>query len=98
MKSQLTWQNAQILERSDRQPTQTQQGWKSQFNHLWQSIVARLAFTQEPHVWQVQNGQGEQRWNAYDPKTGRSVSNQSADELRVWLEKRYYPTGITQHS
>lgn len=89
MKSQLTWQDAQTLERSLRQPTRTGSNWKAQFNNLRQSVIARLALSDEPRAWQAQNEQGEMRWNAYDPKTGRSVSNKSADELRVWLEERY---------
>lgn len=89
MKSQLDWQNVQMLERSYRQPEQSGNTWKTAWRNLWQTMIARLAVSQDPHVWQSLDEQGQGSWNAYDPKTGQSVQQVSATELRVWLEHRY---------
>jgi hypothetical protein len=94
MKSHLTWNTIQKLERSFHQPTQPKQNWKTELNELWKRAIAYFAASDEPHVWQSQNQQGETVWNAHDPRTGRSVNDLSASELRVWLEERHYQTSV----
>jgi hypothetical protein len=94
MKSQLTWHDVQSLENCFYQPTQTKRTRRTQLNNLlnnlWQTIVARLAVSDEPRVWKSQDDQGCILWNAYDPRTGRSVNKMTTAELQVWLEERHY--------
>jgi hypothetical protein len=89
MKS-LNWHNVQTLERVFHQPTQPGRTWKTEVNDLWQTAIAHLAVSDEPHVWKSQDERGYTVWNAYDPKTGRSVNKLSESDVRVWLEERHY--------
>lgn len=91
MKSQLAWYTIQNLERSFHQSAHGDRR-NNRWNGFWHWAIARLALSSEPHVWQSQNGKDSSLWSAYDPKTGRSVHNLPASELRVWLEERHYQT------
>lgn len=82
--------HVQRLERILHQPAQNGRNLKARFNNLWQTAIAHLAISSEPHVWQTQDATGQMVWNSYDPNTGRSIHRVSAAELRVWLEERHY--------
>lgn len=90
MKSYLTWNQAQRLERLFHQSPRTGRTWKTRFNDLWQTVIAHVTISEEPHVWHSRNEQGHMVWNGYDPRTQRSLHNASASEMRVWLEDRHY--------
>lgn len=59
-------------------------------NKVWQYIVTVLAQGQQPRIWQSCDRFGQIGWHGYDPVTERSVCRDSEDEIRVWLEERYY--------
>ncbi|WOD37831.1 hypothetical protein [Nodosilinea sp. E11] len=43
----------------------------------------------EPRIWQ-RNRQGQLTWFAHDPMTNRTRQFSSEQDVRLWLEKRYY--------
>lgn len=43
----------------------------------------------EPRIWQ-RHRQGQSLWYAHDPVTNRTRQFSSEQEVRLWLEKRYY--------
>ncbi len=43
----------------------------------------------EPRVWQ-RTRQGQLTWFAHDPITNRTRQFSSEQDVRLWLEKRYY--------
>lgn len=43
----------------------------------------------EPRIWQ-RTRQGQPTWFAHDPITNRTRQFSSEQEVRLWLEKRYY--------
>lgn len=92
MKSQLSWQDYQNLEFPSHLTPKNRphRSLKTQLNDLWQSIIASLSTSSEPHVWLTKDGAGHTVWNAYDPVTQRSIEQVSANELRAWLEDRHY--------
>lgn len=98
MKSHLSWQNAQTLERIFHQSPARQRSLKTPLNKVWQRAIAYFAASNEPHVWQTQDVDGKPVWNAYDPATHRSIDQVSAAELRIWLEERYYQDPLAHHS
>lgn len=49
-----------------------------------------LNFSNEPRIWRTIDGNGNTVWCVYDPVSDRSASLESEDEIRAWLEKRYY--------
>lgn len=53
-------------------------------------LTKLLTPSNEPKIWLSKNCYGGIQWNAYDPITGRQASLMSEDEVRTWLEQRYY--------
>ncbi|GAB4234849.1 MAG: hypothetical protein Kow00121_62530 [Elainellaceae cyanobacterium] len=63
---------------------------KLHWGALWTRFINQVTQTPEPHVWQHSDRHGHITWHAYDPMTDRSYSSGSEDEMRQWLEERYY--------
>ncbi len=62
----------------------------SLFNKIWQYILIAQAEAQQPKIWQRRDRLGQIWWYGYDPVTDRSICRDSEDEIRIWLEERYY--------
>lgn len=90
-----TWRGHQQLEStSQRLPKKNKQvGAKA----IWQTLLAYLTTSSEPHVWKTQDATGHTQWNAYDPVTRQSAYLASAEEMRVWLEERHYQHHLAAH-
>ncbi|HIK57411.1 MAG TPA: hypothetical protein IGS37_19880 [Synechococcales cyanobacterium M55_K2018_004] len=67
-------------------------GITSTFNKLWDQFLNLAATNAEPHVWTTRD-HGMSVWHAYDPLTGESLEVGSEEDVRVWLEERYYTHG-----
>lgn len=67
----------------------------SVFNQFWQYLVTSIVQGQEPRIWQHTDRTGKIWWHGYDPLTERSICVDSEAEMRIWLEKRYYPKDST---
>lgn len=90
MRSQMHWQPVHPMARTSRQHPTSGPTWTKGVKALWQRAIAHLTVSDEPHVWHSQDAQGQTLWNAYDSRTGRSISRVSATNLRIWLEERHY--------
>ena len=44
----------------------------------------------ELEIWQSRDRHGNLLWNVHDPRSGRSAQLDSEQEVRIWLEERYY--------
>jgi hypothetical protein len=88
MKSQLDWNDYQELELI--RPAAKAKRSDNWLKRLWQSLSTHLNSSSDPYVWQTEAANGQIVWNAYDPVTQRRIERVSANELRAWLEKRYY--------
>lgn len=62
----------------------------AKLNIVWQPIVYALTRRAEVRVWAVKTRQGQVFWKAYDPVSGRTFSFTSEDEVRLWIDQRYY--------
>jgi hypothetical protein len=62
----------------------------SAFKDAGASLVHYLTRPDEIRVWQVNDRHGEAFWKAYDPRSNTTSYLSSEDDLRVWLEQRYY--------
>lgn len=60
---------------------------------IWQPIARMLESNTEPYVWKTYDQMGNPIWHAHDPVTGQESEWISEDDLRVWLEERYYQPG-----
>jgi len=58
-------------------------------NRAWHRFAETIAVDTEPHVWKTMS-HGHARWHTYDPNTGSATDFASEDEVRIWLEERYY--------
>jgi hypothetical protein len=59
-------------------------------HRLWQRFVEAFSGKTELQVWQRTRADGQLYWQAYDPVSGEFVIRGSEDEMRDWIETRYY--------
>jgi hypothetical protein len=72
--------------RSPSQPTVS-----VRLSELWQGLLSHLSpSTAAPRTWATLTADGQTLWNAYDPVSGRTIRHASDNEVRTWLEERYY--------
>ena len=57
-----------------------------------QAVASWLTYESELQVWQETNPNGEDVWHAYDPVSDRTFCADSENEMRQWIEERYYIT------
>lgn len=56
---------------------------------LWHRFLNRVKVDTEPHIWKTRS-HGSACWHAYDPLTGDQADFGSEDDVRIWIEERYY--------
>lgn len=61
----------------------------SGLNKVWQRLLQFFVSGDELRIWQTQD-HGKTWWHAYDSVTGRRTSVDSEEEMRSWIEQRYY--------
>jgi hypothetical protein len=54
------------------------------------AILRFLVGSSEPKIWQTQRRDQTLIWHDYDPQTQRSEEFVCEEDLRIWLEQRYY--------
>jgi hypothetical protein len=57
---------------------------------LWQRWIQALVGNQEPQIFHRRDRQGYSYLEVYDPTSGKTHSFNTTQEVRVWLEQRYY--------
>lgn len=62
----------------------------SNLQRLGNWLVTFLTSGNQVRIWQSSDRFGNTYWHAYDPQANLSIKGVSEEELRVWLEKRYY--------
>lgn len=63
-------------------------GWLEWLQQRSQRLISSMTGSPEPQIRQLRNG--DLRWRAYDPISRRAAHFTSEQELRQWLEQRYY--------
>lgn len=68
-------------------------------SNIWQQFAKTLIQSEQPMIRLSKNKAGEIRWSVYDPITGWDVILYSEEEVRIWLEQRYYSKalGVASH-
>lgn len=61
---------------------------KSFLSYAWKTISTLVS--NEPQIRQRRNRFGQTYWQVYDPATNHSTSLSSEQEVRQWLEQRFY--------
>ncbi len=62
----------------------------SAFKKVLQRLIESLIGSNDLRIWQSCDRSGTTWWHVYDPITGKHSSVASEEELRIWIEKRYY--------
>lgn len=58
--------------------------------HLWNSLIAPLMNRSEPRITQKRDRWGNTYYQVYDPVSGFSSAFHTEEEVRIWLDRRYY--------
>ncbi|WP_088891064.1 hypothetical protein [Leptolyngbya ohadii] len=61
---------------------------------VWQPIAKLFEASSEPHIWKTYDDNGNPIWHAYDPITGKDSEWICEEDVRVWLEQRYYQPAV----
>ncbi len=56
-------------------------------NNFWSQLIKKRT---EPEVWQKCDRHGNNYWLIFDPITGSYNYFCSEQEVKIWIEKRYY--------
>lgn len=59
-------------------------------HRIWDSLVNSLANNSDPKITQRWDKRGNSYYQVYDPTTGITGTFGSEQEIRFWLEQRYY--------
>lgn len=57
---------------------------------LWNSILDSLTRSQEPRIYQKYGRSGNLYFEVYDPIAHQTSTFNSEQEVRIWLDQRYY--------
>lgn len=68
----------------------TGRNWWTALRESAEHVIASFASNQEPHVSKVQHRDGRTTWAVHDLATGYHGSFATEQDVRIWLEKRYY--------
>jgi hypothetical protein len=60
------------------------------WNRVWDALATQIIGRSEPTVRQTRDRAGYLSWHVYDPTTGYSAHFSSEQEVRIWLDRRYY--------
>lgn len=55
-----------------------------------QRLMRLFVGSNELRVWQTYDRSGQTWWHGFDPMTGRSISVDTEEQMRIWIEQRYY--------
>jgi len=79
-----------VLKPSRSQPLTISRRFLLGLSQLGKQLIQSIAGNHEVQVWQMSDRAGTSYWRVYDPSTRTSTSFSSANEVRIWLEQRYY--------
>jgi hypothetical protein len=84
--------NSQELEAFVAEPTLTQPKVvnRSGFDRLLDFLLNTFGQTSEPKIRRKRDRDGNEYFRVYDPSTGMSSTFTSEQEVRIWLDRRYY--------
>ncbi|GAB4237220.1 MAG: hypothetical protein Kow00121_64350 [Elainellaceae cyanobacterium] len=57
---------------------------------LWNLLLDTFAKGSEPRIYQKRDRYGKVFFQVYDPISGRSSTLDSEQQVRMWLDQRYY--------
>jgi hypothetical protein len=61
---------------------------KSSLSYIWDILSTSLS--NDPRIWQRRDRFGRVYWQVYDPIRDRTIIFNSEEEVRYWLDQRFY--------
>lgn len=61
---------------------------QSTLSLIWDMVLSLLS--NESRIWQGRDRFGKLYWHIYDPSGDRSITFTSEQEIRKWLDQRFY--------
>lgn len=61
---------------------------QSTLSLIWDMVLSLLS--NESRIWQRRDRFGKLYWRIYDPSSDRSITFTSEQEIRKWLDQRFY--------
>ncbi|MBD3883749.1 hypothetical protein IFO70_18460 [Phormidium tenue FACHB-886] len=62
----------------------------SRLRHFWERLLTLLSGRTEPQIWRKRDRAGNWYFQVFDPATGELSMLGSEQEVRIWIEQRYY--------
>lgn len=62
----------------------------SQFKRIWNLLLSAFSGSSEPKIYQRHDRHGNIYFKVYDPVTHQIGTFNTEQEVRVWLDQRYY--------
>jgi hypothetical protein len=59
-------------------------------SQLWDAMVETILRQDQPKIYAKQNQFGDTYWKIYDPFSQSSKYFKTEQDVRIWLEKRFY--------
>ncbi|WAL61704.1 hypothetical protein [Thermocoleostomius sinensis] len=74
----------------DTQARQRQFSLRRSFERIWNLLLSAFAESSEPKIYQKHDRDGNVYFKVYDPVTHQTEILTTEQEVRVWLDQRYY--------
>lgn len=95
-KQRSTYQQLELIPTSSAQPHRYQ--IFSVFRNIWDNVLLILTIRDEPQIRQSIDAEGKLYWRIDDPRTGRSITCKSEQEVRRWLEQYFGSQQVQSHN
>jgi hypothetical protein len=79
----------QLMQETGHRPAEQKSVFATALTYLGDTIMRFLTSNNELRIWQ-RTRNGRSTWFAYDPVTDRKRQFYSEQEVRLWLDNRYY--------
>jgi hypothetical protein len=64
--------------------------WGKRMRQLGETILHWMTDSSEPRIWVHRDRHGTELWEIYDPRSQRRAILLSEEDVREWLDNRYY--------
>ena len=87
---QLRYEELELISRCPQVPPTLLKQVTSALQTIWHHTMDYFTRGDEPRIRMTSTQSGQKIWHLYDPVTQEKVTASSEEEVRFWLETRYY--------
>lgn len=86
----LDYETLELIYSADAPQQQQRLTFASAIKGMVAWLVAALTHDPDVRIWEATDKSGHTYWRVKDPVSGRSATLSSENEVRAWIEARYY--------